>query len=136
TIFRSTAARTGRGTGSGAWSGSVGIQVGLPRRCSRFGGGALCRLPGLARTPRQSHPSPDGRRWPHPGSMPGTQKGRIAAALRVAARDPSRPGAGRRIARSALARLETRVRLADHEDLATATNDLAVAVTGLRRLQG
>src|SRR5690606_6727872 len=37
---------------------------------------------------------------------------------------------------SALARLETRVGLADHEDLATATNDLAVAVTGLRRLQG
>src|SRR5690554_1840163 len=38
--------------------------------------------------------------------------------------------------RSALARLETRVGLADHEDLATATNDLAVTVTGLRRLQG
>src|SRR5690606_21217415 len=37
---------------------------------------------------------------------------------------------------SALAGLETRVRLADHEDLATATDDLAVAVTGLRRLQG
>jgi hypothetical protein len=37
---------------------------------------------------------------------------------------------------SALARLETRIRLADHEDLATAANDLAVAVTGLRRLQG
>src|SRR5690554_6281274 len=37
---------------------------------------------------------------------------------------------------SALARLETRVRLADHEDLAATTNDLAVAVTGLRRLQG
>src|SRR5690606_8881511 len=37
---------------------------------------------------------------------------------------------------SALARLETRVGLADHEDLATATHDLAVAVTGLRRFQG
>src|SRR5690606_4266075 len=37
---------------------------------------------------------------------------------------------------SALAGLETRVRLADHEDLAATTNDLAVAVTGLRRLQG
>ena len=37
---------------------------------------------------------------------------------------------------SALARFETRVGLADHEDLATAANDLAVAVTGLRRLQG
>jgi hypothetical protein len=37
---------------------------------------------------------------------------------------------------SALASLETRVRLADHEDLATAANDLAVTVTGLGRLQG
>src|SRR5690606_28506606 len=37
---------------------------------------------------------------------------------------------------SALARLETRVRLADHEDLAATADDLAVAVTGLRRLQG
>ena len=37
---------------------------------------------------------------------------------------------------SALARLETRIGLADHEDLATAADDLAVAVTGLRRLQG
>src|SRR3546814_8418430 len=37
---------------------------------------------------------------------------------------------------SALARLEARVALADHEDLATATHDLAVAVTGLRRFQG
>ena len=37
---------------------------------------------------------------------------------------------------SALTRLETRVRLADHEDLATAADHLAVAVAGLRRLQG
>lgn len=36
---------------------------------------------------------------------------------------------------SALTRLETRIRLADHEDLATAANDFAVAVTGLRRFQ-
>ncbi|CRD48953.1 hypothetical protein BN1263170352 [Stenotrophomonas indicatrix] len=36
----------------------------------------------------------------------------------------------------ALTRLETRVRLADDEDLATTTHDLAVTVTGLRRLQG
>jgi hypothetical protein len=37
---------------------------------------------------------------------------------------------------SALAGLEAGVRLADHEDLATAAHDLAVAVTGLRGLQG
>src|SRR5690606_8074870 len=37
---------------------------------------------------------------------------------------------------SALASLETRVRLADHEDLAATANHLAVTVTGLRRLQG
>jgi phage baseplate assembly protein W len=37
---------------------------------------------------------------------------------------------------SALARFETRIRLADHEDLAAAADHLAVAVTGLRRLQG
>src|SRR5690606_10144639 len=37
---------------------------------------------------------------------------------------------------SALAGLETRVGLADHEDLATTADHLAVAVTGLRRLQG
>src|SRR4249919_1244174 len=37
---------------------------------------------------------------------------------------------------SALTRLETRIRLADHEDLATAADHLAVAVAGLRRLQG
>jgi cytidylate kinase len=36
----------------------------------------------------------------------------------------------------ALASLETRVGLADHEDLAAAADHLAVAVTGLRRLQG
>jgi hypothetical protein len=38
--------------------------------------------------------------------------------------------------RLALASLETRVGLADHEDLATTAHDLAVAVTGLGRLQG
>ena len=37
---------------------------------------------------------------------------------------------------SALASFEARVGLADHEDLATTANHLAVAVTGLRRLQG
>ena len=37
---------------------------------------------------------------------------------------------------SALTRLETRIGLADHEDLATAADDLAVAVTSLRRLEG
>ena len=36
----------------------------------------------------------------------------------------------------ALASLEARVRLADHEDLAATTDHLAVAVTGLRRLKG
>src|SRR3546814_758469 len=46
-------------------------------------------------------------------------------------RCPATPGGA-----SALARLEARVALADHEDLATATHDLAVAVTGLRRFQG
>src|SRR3546814_8521955 len=46
-------------------------------------------------------------------------------------RCPAMPGGA-----SALARLEARVALADHEDLATATHDLAVAVTGLRRFQG
>jgi hypothetical protein len=45
---------------------------------------------------------------------------------------PARSPAGT----SALARLETRVRLADHEDLATTADDFAVAVTVLRRLQG
>src|SRR5690606_18895566 len=37
---------------------------------------------------------------------------------------------------SALAGLEARVGLADHEDLAAAADHLAVAVTILRRLQG
>jgi hypothetical protein len=37
---------------------------------------------------------------------------------------------------SALTRLETRVGLADHEDLAAAAHDFAIAVAGLRRLQG
>src|SRR5207342_30485 len=41
-----------------------------------------------------------------------------------------------RLPRLALAGLETRVGLADHENLATTANHLAVAVTGLRRLQG
>src|SRR6476469_7076431 len=55
------------------------------------------------------------------------EKGRIAAALSV-----TRSGGQD----SALAGLETRVGLADHENLATTANHLAVAVTGLRRLQG
>jgi hypothetical protein len=37
---------------------------------------------------------------------------------------------------SALTRFEAGVRFADHEDLATAANDFAIAVTGLRRLKG
>ena len=37
--------------------------------------------------------------------------------------------------RSALARLETRVALADHENLAAATHDLAIAVAGLGGLE-
>jgi hypothetical protein len=41
-----------------------------------------------------------------------------------------------KLLRLALAGLETRVGLADHEDLATTAHDLAVAVTGLGRLQG
>jgi hypothetical protein len=52
----------------------------------------------------------------------------------------SRPKGGffmklRNCGESALTRLETRVGFADHEDLATAANHFAVAVTGLRRLQ-
>src|SRR5690606_20784132 len=66
-------------------------------------------------------------RWPE------TTRGRISATPgRYDCARGTRPP--RR--RSALARLETRIGLADHEDLATATNDLAVTVTGLRRLQG
>jgi len=42
----------------------------------------------------------------------------------------------RKLLRLALAGLEARVGLADHEDLATTAHDLAVAVTGLGRLQG
>jgi hypothetical protein len=37
--------------------------------------------------------------------------------------------------KSALARLETRVGLADHEYFAAATHDLAIAVAGFGRLQ-
>jgi hypothetical protein len=53
-------------------------------------------------------------------------KGRIAAAFCPRMQAPQ----------SALARLETRIGLADHEDLAAAPDDLAVAVAGFRRLQG
>jgi hypothetical protein len=49
---------------------------------------------------------------------------------------PRSAGRNRQYGSSALARLETRVGLADHEDLTAAADDLAVAVTGLRRLQG
>src|SRR5690554_4638612 len=69
------------------------------------------------------------RRFPTAGNGPGPHfcdPGQSTGDVRRAA--------ARR--RSTLARLETRVGLADHEDLATATNDLAVTVTGLRRLQG
>src|SRR5690554_7350019 len=69
------------------------------------------------------------RRFPTAGNGPGPHfcdPGQSTGDVRRAA--------ARR--RSALARLETRVGLADHEDLAATTNDLAVAVTGLRRLQG
>jgi len=38
--------------------------------------------------------------------------------------------------RLALPSLETRIGFADHEDLATAADDLAVAMAGLRRLEG
>jgi hypothetical protein len=38
--------------------------------------------------------------------------------------------------RSALARLETRIALADHENLAAAADDLAVAVPALGGLEG
>jgi hypothetical protein len=66
----------------------------------------------------------------------GHEKGRIAAAF---LREIYAVSALTRLAHahvSALTRLETRVRLADHEDLATTADHLAVAVTGLRRLQG
>src|SRR5690606_14130694 len=65
------------------------------------------------------------------GRMRQTQEGRIAAAVPWIIRSRRKAGDG-----SALARLETRIALADHEDLARATHDLAVAVTGLRRFQG
>src|SRR3546814_14144430 len=61
--------------------------------------------------------------------FPYTTLVRSSRATRM--RCPAMPGGA-----SALARLEARVALADHEDLATATHDLAVAVTGLRRFQG
>jgi len=40
------------------------------------------------------------------------------------------------VRRLALTGLEARVGLADHEDLATTADDLAVAMAGLRRLEG
>jgi hypothetical protein len=52
---------------------------------------------------------------------------------------PAKAGVFRNLAsvgRLALASLETRVGLADHEDLAPAADDLAVAVAGLGRLEG
>ena len=77
-----------------------------------------------------------GPMWPATRSgcdaAPAVAKNRKAAFRRPFVRCPAVPGPGD----SALARLETRVRLADHEDLATTADHLAVAVTGLRRLQG
>src|SRR3546814_5032744 len=67
-----------------------------------------------------SRPAGDGKR-PHFCGL----------SLATRMRCPATPGVA-----SALARLEPRVALADHEDLATATHDHAVAVTGLRRFQG
>src|SRR3546814_5122710 len=75
----------------------------------------------------------DETRRPMPARPPGDGKRPHFCGLSLATRMrcPATPGGA-----SALARLEARVALADHEDLATATHDLAVAVTGLRRFQG
>jgi hypothetical protein len=77
----------------------------------------------------------DGRGLPGDYNKNGSKKPPVGGFLFI-----TRPGEGPvaavRPAGSALASLETRVRLADHEDLATATDDLAVTVTGLGRLQG
>src|SRR5690606_31642321 len=70
----------------------------------------------------------------------GKEKGRLRGLFRsscVSAGGAWRlPGRCAEDPASALARLETRVALADHEDLAATTDDLAVAVTGLGRLEG
>src|SRR5690606_11082360 len=70
------------------------------------------------------------RRGQAGGAPPGNAERRMAAAFRCASWQANLPPG------SALARLETRVGLADHEDLSAAADHLAVAVTGLRRLQG
>src|SRR5690606_2769178 len=94
-----------------------------PGRCIRFTAGAPCALH-AAKCASQRH-----------GEARARKKAASLRPVCVPCRPGFRPGPGGSRG-SALARLETRVRLADHEDLATATNDLAVAVTGLRRLQG
>src|SRR5690606_1634671 len=98
----------------------------MPLRCSRL----RCRpgTPAMGNGRTVTRAGAPGQ----PGPRQQTAKGRIAAAFPWSICVPgAQPGDG-----SALARLETRVALADHEDLATATHDLAVAVTGLRRFQG
>src|SRR5690606_7465221 len=102
-------------------------------------GVGLVHVPPAAASPGRVPPAGG---IPRPGLYAATYGG---APARVAERRKP-PGGGfplqavargfRSAVHSALARLETRVRLADHEDLAATTNDLAVAVTGLRRLQG
>jgi hypothetical protein len=77
----------------------------------------------------------DGRGLPGDYNKNGSKKPPGGGFLFIA-RPGEGPVAAARPAGSALASLETRVRLADHEDLATATDDLAVTVTGLGRLQG
>src|SRR3546814_21168071 len=72
------------------------------------------------RRPMPARPAGDGKR-PHSCGL--------SRATRM--RCPAMPGGA-----SALARLEARVALEDHEALATATHDLPVAVTGLRRFPG
>src|SRR5688572_13453578 len=85
------------------------------RDCKHKGAGA-----GITRASRFSHvAAPD-----------------VAAARKRESRLAAASGVQPIAAISALARLETRVGLADHEDLATTADHLAVAVTGLRRLQG
>jgi hypothetical protein len=65
--------------------------------------------------------------WPRTDSVQPKKKTPAVAGVLFAIRS---------VRRLALAGLETRVRFADHEDLATTANDLAVAMAGLRRLEG
>ncbi len=75
------------------------------------------------------------RKANHNPQVPCSNQGLATRTLQKAAyaafcRLPSEPGG------SALTRLEARIALADHEDLAPAADDLAVAVAGLGRLEG